>query len=475
MPRSKNFFFVLLILLLSSAIYPQSPTIDKIKRIDNFIKLVRDSLGIKTGLAISVVRGDSILFEKAYGYSDIENKIPAAVNTPFYIASSTKSFTAELTKILSCEGVLNIDDPISEYLPGLKLPSPLNSQTISLRDLLTHRSGIESIPIVLRTAYTGQFTNKKLLELFSKCRFTGKKYRYTNTDYVLASIIIDSVTGKSWKDLLKEKIFDPLGMKNTSAYVSHYTKTELPTNYTTTAGEAVEVSLEKTDATMHAAGGIYSTADDLAKWLIFNINNGRIGGPGTHCDDVVWIRSEYGGRLLIHHFGSYAGTRSHISFMPDGRLGVAVLINDDGDAFFTPDLFADYVYNVLGNVKNPDSIAYSELNYIAERAERSKKKAEALNEPEATPFPADFNYGGYTGVYTDDDFGSVKIEIKNRELFLEYGNMSGDVSFEGHNKFAAVLGQFKVNIEFSINAESNSAERLIIYGPVKMAFKRKAD
>ena len=499
MPRSKKLFVVLFILLLSSSsIYPQSPTVIKINRIDSFIKLVRDSLGIKTGLTISVVRGDSILFENAYGYSDIEKKVPATVNTPFYIASSTKSFTAELTKILSDEGALNIDDPISEYLPGLELPPPLNIQTISLRDLLTHRSGIESIPIVLRTAYTGQFTNKKLLELFSKCRFTGKKYRYTNTDYVLASIIIDSVTGKSWKDLLKEKIFDPLGMKNTSTYVSHYVKSDLPASYTTTAGRAIGVRLEKTDATMHAAGGIYSTADDLAKWLLFNINNGRFNGKQIVSAESMkeihsaqedfhqtffkykrfayglgWIRSDYGGRLLIHHFGSYVGTRAHISFMPEEKMGVALLINDDGDAFYTPDLVADYVYNVFGNVKNADSIAYSELNYITERAEREKEKEESKTEREEIPLPADFNYGGYTGVYTDDDFGSVKIEKKDNGLFLAYGNMKGDMSYKDRNNFTAVLGQFKVKVEFDFDDKTNPAGSLIIYGPVKMTFKKK--
>ncbi len=109
MPRSKNLLCVIgIILLAASPVLPQkitdTTTAAKLKHIDNFIGLARDTLGIKTGLTISVVRGNSIIFEKAYGYSDIEKKVPATINTPFYIASSTKSFTAELTKILSDEG-----------------------------------------------------------------------------------------------------------------------------------------------------------------------------------------------------------------------------------------------------------------------------------------------------------------------------------------------------------------------------------
>ena len=193
-----------------------------LKKIDNFISNVRNKLQLKSGLGISIVKGDKVIFSRAYGYSKIDKKIPAKTITPFYIASSTKSFTAELAKNLSDEGILSLDEPISKYLPDLKLPPPLTTKLITIRDLLTHRSGLENIPVILRTAYTGQYTEKKLLQLFAHSKFVGKKFRYSNIGYVLTGLIIQKVTGKSWKDLLKEKFFDPLGMKNTSAYVSYF-------------------------------------------------------------------------------------------------------------------------------------------------------------------------------------------------------------------------------------------------------------
>ncbi|RPI69877.1 MAG: class C beta-lactamase-related serine hydrolase, partial [Ignavibacteriales bacterium] len=369
--------------------FPQQDAVNE--KLDAFIKNVREELKLKTGLSISVVKEGKVFFSKAYGYADIEKEITADTYTPFYIASSTKSFLGTLAKILSDEGVINPDSPISVYLPELELQPPLNPDIITIRDLLTHRSGIESFAIILRTAFTGQQTDEKIMELFGSAEFTKREFRYTNTDYVLVSLIIKKVTGKDWKELMKEKIFSPLRMDNTSAIVSSYRPGSLPVGYKSLDGEAVPYSFSKTDETMHAAGGIYTSTDDLSNWLIFNLGDGTYNGKRIlseySLDEIHsaqinysqtfftynrfayglgWIRSDYNGRLLIHHFGSYSGARSHISFMPEEQTGVAVLINDDGDAFYTVDLIADYVYNLLDENVNADSIAAEELKIIQE-------------------------------------------------------------------------------------------------------------
>ncbi len=426
---------------------------DTFSKVDSLIRSVRKTLQLKTGLSIAVVRNDKMIFSKAYGYSDVENNVKAKTSTPFYIASSTKSFTAELIKLLSDEGVVNIDEPINKYLPDLELPSPLSAKMISLRDLLTHRSGIENIAVILRTAFTGQHTNDELLKLFSKSEFSGIKYRYTNTDYVLASLAIEKQTGKSWKDLLKEKIFDPLEMKNTSAYVSYFPKDELPKNYTTLGGKLEKIDFDKTDKTMHAAGGIYSSADDLANWLIFNINRGKfkntqiispLSMDEIHSSQINfkqtffkykrfayglgWIRSDYNGNLLIHHFGSYTGSRSHISFMPEKNIGVVALTNDDGDAFYTVDLFADCIYNLLNNNPQTDSIAEAELSGILK--DYYKEKAEAAKENPQSTYPENFKFSHYTGTYTSEEYGKMIIEEKENSLSIIWGNMNGNLIYQ---------------------------------------------
>lgn len=213
--RTKYIILSLFLFLFQNLSFPQQDAVND--KPDAFIKNVREELKLKTGLSISVVKDGKVYFSKAYGFADIENGVMADTDTPFYIASSTKSFLGTLAKILSDEGVIDLDSPISVYLPELELQPPLNPDIITIRDLLTHRSGIESFAVILRTAFTGQQTDEKIMELFGSAEFTKREFRYTNTDYVLVSLIISKVTGKDWKELMNEKIFTPLKMEFTKA------------------------------------------------------------------------------------------------------------------------------------------------------------------------------------------------------------------------------------------------------------------
>ncbi len=475
--------------------FAHTPPDDTSERLDAFILKVRKGLDLKTGLSISVIKNGEVFFSKAYGYADIEEKKAATVNTPFYIASSTKSFLATLAKILSDEDVINLDSPISTYLPDLELPPPVNPDVITIRDLLTHRSGIESFPIILRTAFTGQHTDEKLLELYNSSNFTTREFRYTNTDYVLVGLIIKEVTGKDWKELMKEKIFFPLDMNNTSAYVSFFEQEPLPANYESLDGKADSYNYSKTDETMHAAGGIYSSAEDLSHWLLFNLGKGSYYGKQIlseysmdelHSTQINysqtfftynrfayglgWIRSDYNDQLLIHHFGSYSGSRSHISFMPEEQAGVAVLINDDGDAFYTVDLFANYVYNLLSGNVNADSIANEELNIILNKLKKKRKKEKTAVEEEKPPLTVDNSL--YTGNYISSDYGDVILSEKEGELYMDWGNLKGMIFPDSTNIFYGVVGAFETKVEFKYTDTDNRVTELTIYGPVNMVFDK---
>lgn len=479
---------VLFIQLVASAMPLQDSTA---RKLDRFIENTRSSLGLETGLSIAVVKDGKVIFSKAYGYADVQRGVKAETSTPFYIASSTKSFLAALAKILSDEKVIDLDVPISNYLPGLKLPAPADADFVTMRDLLTHRSGIESLPIILRTAFTGQHTDEKLMELFDSCKFTRRRFRYTNTDYVLAGMIINRVTGSDWRQLIKEKIFDPLGMNSSSCYVSHYSPDTLPVGYATGLGRPKAYNFSKTDETMHAAGGIYASADDLAKWVIFNLGSGEPLLSSYSLDEIHsaqvdysqkffvydrfayglgWIRSDYNGKLLIHHFGSYSGARSHISFMPGENIGVTALINDDGDAFYTVDLFADYAYNLLTGNTAADSIAQKELAFIVKSIEQDndKKKKEQKSE-----YTGKIDYSLYTGDYSSSDFGEVKVDVKGGELFMEFGNLNGSLVPLSDSLFSSDLGAFQVEVEFTEEGSGGVPERLIIHGPTDIVLTRK--
>jgi CubicO group peptidase (beta-lactamase class C family) len=121
-------------------------------------------------VAIAVVAGERVIYEKAFGYRDRERRLPATVGTSFYIASSTKSFTALAARLLAADGKLNLDAPLDKVLPMLRLPPPLAADRMAVRDLLTHRLGFENDAVVHRTAYSGDFTDAQIWALLERSR-----------------------------------------------------------------------------------------------------------------------------------------------------------------------------------------------------------------------------------------------------------------------------------------------------------------
>ena len=161
-------FVVIWILAFGGLSHAKAQT-DKIleKELDIYIIQLMKKLPVTPGLAVAVVRGDKVIFVKGFGFRNLKDKLPVTLQTGFYIASTTKSFTGTAAKLLAEEGKLDLDAPIKKYFPDLVLKAPLSTDQISVRDLLTHRSGISNEAINLRTAYTGQYDSEILLKLLA--------------------------------------------------------------------------------------------------------------------------------------------------------------------------------------------------------------------------------------------------------------------------------------------------------------------
>lgn len=441
-------------------------------KIDAFINKVITETNYRAGFSVTIVSGNEVLFSRGYGYRDVGNKLPMSAKTPVYIASATKSFVGTAAKILADDGLIDLDAPISKYLPHLKFKNPpLSSETISIRDLLTHRSGIENIPVVLRTAFTGDQTDSLVLKLFENSIFKGHSFRYSNLGYVLTGIIIKKVTGKAWQKVLEEKIFKPLDMNSTHAYVSVYKKSELAQPYTVSGGKAEKLEYIKSDKTMHAAGGIITTAEDAGNWLKFNVNNGQFNGKQIvnalsmeeiHSAQIDlsksfynykrfaygfgWYLSDYNGDLLIHHFGGYAGFRSHISFMPDYKIGVAGFVNDDGEGFFLPDLVADYAYNLLTGKKNAEETAEKEFTEYKNRIMKSREKSAGKNS--APNLLSDSMIKNFTGTYFNEEYGSMRILKEGNKLAVKLGDLTGELIEPKKGLLIADMVAFKSKVKY---------------------------
>jgi len=430
-----------------------------------YVREVAKLLPTSPGIAVAVVKGDKIIFIEGFGKRDIEKDLPVTSDTAFYIASTTKSFTGTAAKILADRGTIDLDAPIRKYFPNLSLPAPVSADQLSIRDLLTHRSGLSNDAIAIRTAYIGHTSNEDVLRLLSTySKVSEPTYEYTNLGYIITGIAIENVTGKSWKQVLKEELFSPLGLSRTTTSVTEATASnDFAVPYESVGGKIRELPL-KADDTMHAAGGIFSSAKDLAQWLIVNMNGGRLDGKQVidrrairevlspqidqkrrfyeferYAYGLGWNLGTFGGDDFVHCFGTYAGARPHVSFMPEKGIGVVVLVNESSESLFLPDLIAADIYDRLNREKELSTGPGSRTEKLSAELEKMRERTRSRPAPETPASGPTYSLQGLTGTFENEEFGeaSISLDRDRNVLVMSMGNLHSDLVFTGGTGFRA--------------------------------------
>jgi CubicO group peptidase (beta-lactamase class C family) len=423
------------------------------------------------GMAVAVVHDGKPVLVRGYGLRDVERRLPVTARTAFYVASSTKSYTALLAALLADRGVVNLDVPIRTYLPDLRLPAA--RADVTLRQLLTHRSGLGNEGVVYRTAYTGVHDPALLVRLLAHSEVRDTAFAYSNLGYVVAGLVVQHVTGLPWQDLLAREVFRPLGLEHTSAYMSEAAAWEVALPYGSALPDGYERRPLKIDAQMHAAGGIVTSAADAARWLLVQIGDGRLGGEQvlparvvreTHRTQAAldarfgelhrvgyglgWYRAVVNGDTLVHHFGSYAGARAHISFMPSLGAGVAVFVNSSSPgAFRAADLLALYAYDVLKGRGDADARADARLAQLVAAAADFHRRMQADHDRRAARLQSPpVALERYAGAYHNPDFGTLVITVEGDHLVAAIGHLESRLEvYEGADLRAELIpGQGQV-------------------------------
>ena len=212
-----------------------------VRDLDAFIERVM-ATDLTPGLGVAVVRGANVIYVKGFGFADRERRRRATADTQFYIASTTKSFTALAGALLASRGLIDLDMPLSRALPGAKFHPEVSPDRITLRDLLTHTHGIRGGPIEIRTAFTGEFTNAQLLDIlkFHAPAPTGRSFAYSNLGYNIFGMVLDEKFKEGWKQVLQREVFDPLDLRSTTAWISKVDPNRLAQPYELRAGSAPE-------------------------------------------------------------------------------------------------------------------------------------------------------------------------------------------------------------------------------------------
>jgi CubicO group peptidase (beta-lactamase class C family) len=307
------------------------------------------------GSAVLVVRNGKPVFRRGYGVTDLRTLHPIDGRTNFRLASFTKQFTAAAIMLLSRDGKLHYDDHLTDFFPDF----PAYGKSITVRNLLNHTSGLPDYEDLLMKQYPNTPEEKipqildtgvlKLLEQQNSGKFApGSKWEYSNSGYAVLAMIVEKASGKSFGQFLQERIFVPLGMKNTLAYEKG--KNEVPHRaYGHFKGDNAwhETDQSPTSAVL-GDGGIYSSIDDLAKWdralrdhTLLSEEEMRpaltpvqpTDGPAKFPDGPAvsygfgWFVDPYHGHKRMSHDGSTIGFRTTIQRFPDDKLTVIVLAN----------------------------------------------------------------------------------------------------------------------------------------------------
>ena len=450
------------------------------------------AMDLAPGMAVVVVRGDAVLFLGGFGAADVEQRRPVTPATIFYIASTTKAFTGLAAAIMHQRGRFDLDAPLARYLPDVRLQAPLSADSITIRSLLSHTHGIGNDgPVVWRTAFTGEFeSNEQLVRLLADHAPArgGRAYQYGNIGYNVAGFAMDRALGRSWKDVLADEIFRPLDMPSTSAYVSRTAEGQRAMPYAATPTGFERARYGKLDANMQAAGGLVTSARDLARWLEAQLNAGRVDGrqalPAAAVAEAQklqatasntirgmkqlgyslgWQLIQRGTDTLYVHGGGFTGFATTISFLPRQRLGVAVMVNEGslGGALadaVSRSIYAHFAGAVEGAVVPPNFEAEARRAREGIAADRARRAARS----QVLPHPLE----AYAGVYTNPSFGTIELRIVDGRLHAIAGAAQSAVEV-----FDASRNQLRVELSGSgsvvtVEMENGRAARITIGGNV---------
>ena len=402
------------------------------------------------GLSVAIVKDGKVVLAKGYGVRKQGEPTPVDENTLLAIGSNTKAFTSAALATLVDEGKISWDDPVYERLTGFQMYDPYVSHEMTIRDLLTHRSGMGlgegDLLFWPHTTFTRAEIIYKLRFMKPASSFRSR-FAYDNLLYMTAGQIIPAVTGKSWEDYVREKILRPLGMNTTNLSNADFKPGD---NYAWPHSK-VDGKLQPIDFVnldnAGPAGSINSSASEMAKWVLLQLNHGKIPGreerifserqsremwsaqtilpigagnsplvakrPKFAAYGLGWGLSDYHGRKMVAHTGGVAGMVSRVMLVPEENLGVVILTNaEQGGAFDS------ILYHILDSYFGLAPTDWMAAHRAAE--EQAEKEAAEIMKQQESGRTADSKPSlpleKYAAVYTDPWYGPVTIRMESGKL-----------------------------------------------------------
>ena len=418
------------------------------------------------GLAIAVVRNDSVLVAKGYGVRELGKPGRVDANTVFDVASLTKSFTATTAAMLVDRGIVRWDDPVHRYLPNLVLPDSQLTATLTLRDFLSHRTGLEPANMMWVLTAIDRAEVLRRLRYVRVILPPRREMIYNNVGYTVAGEAAAAALQTTFEDLLSSLVIRRLRLKSTTAtYEDAANLPNVASPHATIAGRQQPIRRETQRHTITPAGGVQSTVTDLARWMRLHLNNGVLDGRRYVSDSTMramhslqviipttpamraarlvqdtvagygmgWQVMDYRGHPLLWHSGNGDGQIAYMALLPRDRLGVVVLVN----TWSAPLVHAAIANRIMDTylASEPRDWAGEALARVPQmrRAQDSAARAMvAMRSASPPPLPL----AAYGGRYDNPLFGPVWIRVERDSLTLQMGEgQIADLEYHGGDAF----------------------------------------
>lgn len=419
------------------------------QQIDSLVEHTRKVFDVP-GIAVAVIKDGKVVHSKGYGVRSLNTNQPVNENTLFGIASNTKAFTVAALGILVDEGKLKWDDKVTKYIPEFQLYDPWVTKEFTIRDLLTHRSGMGlGAGDLMFFPDSSDFTQKDVihnLRYLKPVSSFRSKYDYDNNLYIVAGEVLSRVSGESWENFIEDHILQPLGMTHSASTFNRLKdKTNVVDAHAPVDG-TVRVIARHNGKADHPAGAIYSSIADLSKWVLLQLNHGKYGASldkqlfSDKVHEEMWSPqtiqplsafnattyhthfesyglgfglSDVKGYKQINHTGGLEGMVTQITMLPELNLGIIVLTNQqEGSAFRAiANQIKDGYLNmpardwvaILSNIRKQQIAAAQKItDSVWNEIAQIQKQQTGKN-----------NVRPYLGTYHDQWLGDVVIYMKN--------------------------------------------------------------
>lgn len=398
------------------------------------------------GFAVAVVEKNKLIYARGFGYRDAEMKLAVTPHTQFAIGSCTKAFTSALLGILKEENKLSFDDSPIQFIPELRFSRPELNNLITIRDIMTHRTGLPRHDFSWYLFPTHS-RDSLVRRIAHQPPFAGirEKYYYNNFMFLLQGVIAERITGKSWEENIKEKFFEPLQMTQSTAVIDGLKHgTEAAKGYRLVNKTKLERVNYYDIAAMGPAGSINSSVTEMANWVITWINGGKFNGkqilPAAYVKEAIsshtivnaeppdaqypdiqmgnygygWFLSSYKGHYRAEHGGNIDGFSANTSFFPTDSIGIVVLTNQSGSVL--PQLIRNMISDRMLNLKRTDWNAYFTKRMEDAEKQQQAAQAAARSTQKKNTRPS-HNLHEYTGTYFHPGYGKLHLFVANDSLF----------------------------------------------------------